>query len=144
VRTSDQTAHRWGRLPSIDGSWALLLCDLVGAWAGEGGGGEAESSPSRASATFSAVVVLPVPGVPVMSTFGSFLDAVSAIFAKTPRASEILRTPFFSGRARHFLHRPLSRGAKKWRFSLRELVLSGGCAQETPQFQEQIGAEGHS
>ena len=45
------------------------------------GGGEAERSPSRASATFSAVVVLPVPGVPVMSTFGSFLDALSAIFA---------------------------------------------------------------
>ena len=35
-------------------------------------------------------------------------------------------------------------GRQKWRFSLRELALSGGCAQETPRFLEQIGAEGHS
>ena len=35
-------------------------------------------------------------------------------------------------------------GRQKWRCSLRELVLSGGCAQETPRFHEQIGAEGHS
>ena len=59
--------------------------------------------------------------------------------------AESLRTHFFSS------HGPATsltsatfEGAEKWRVSLRELVLSGGCAQETPQFHEQIGAEGQS
>jgi len=55
-----------------------------------------------------------------------------------------LRTPFFSHGPATSLTSATFDGRQKWRLSLRKLVLSGGCARETPQFQENIGTKGHS